>query len=96
MSKDREAILSSVSIKLVEDVLSVKDLLPRYSYQFESAKLPSEESEAMYNNLVDFLFTNEELPVNENYTNREDYVKGFQRALAIVKLWIDSMYLEDK
>lgn len=32
MSKDREAILSSVSIKLVEDVLSVKDLLPRYSY----------------------------------------------------------------
>ena len=50
----------------------------------------------MYNNLVDFLFTNEELPVNENYTNREDYVKGFQRALAIVKLWIDSMYLGDK
>lgn len=83
-----------VAIRLVETPLTISGMLPAYYYQFQ-AGIVSEEATQMYNELVEFLNTNEELVVNEPVNSREDYVKGFQKALAMTKLWIDSIYLQN-
>lgn len=82
-----------VAIKLVESPLTIRNMLPAYYYQFQAGDIP-EEAKKMYENLVDFLVTNEELAVNEPVISREDYIKGFQKALAMTRLWIDSIYLQ--
>lgn len=46
----------------------------------------------MYSELVDFLSTNEELALM-NIADKTEYSNGFKRAIAMVKLWIDSIYL---
>lgn len=86
-------IEQGVAIKLVENPLTIRNMLPTYYYQFQEAEIP-EEAKNMYESLVDFLVTNEELAVNEPVISREDYVKGYQKALAMTRLWIDSIYLQ--
>ena len=48
----------------------------------------------MYQSFIDFLVTNEELVINEPTISRDDYIKGFQKSLAMLKLWMDSIYLQ--
>lgn len=92
---ERTPIISEqqVAIKLVESPLTIRNLLPNYFYQFESVEV-SQESAEMYQSFIDFLVTNEELVVNEPTISREDYIKGFQKSLAMLKLWMDSIYLQ--
>lgn len=93
---ERTPILSlenQVSVKLIEKPLTVRDLLPPYQYQFQTGEI-SEESTHMYEDFIDFLVTNEELIFNESMISREDYVKGFQKSLAMIRLWMDSIYLK--
>lgn len=92
---ERQPIITEpeeIAVKMIQNPLVLKDLLPDYSFQFQSGEV-SEESKEMYNELVEFLNTNEELAFPENINSREDYIKGFQRAIALTKLWIDSIYL---
>ena len=84
-----------VNVRLVQSPLSVAELFPDYRYEFESQHI-APESQNMFNNLAEFIHTNEELAVSTDYTSREDYVKGFQKALAITRLWIDSIYLDSE
>lgn len=87
-----------IAIQLVQEPITIKNLLPNYSYQFQSAEIP-DEAKQMYEELVEFFRTNEELAVpDKSVTSDESYIKGFQKAVALTRLWIDSIYLtgEDK
>lgn len=95
---ERQPIITEQSevaaIKLVQSPLTASELLPKYMYQLQSGVI-SEEAKNMYSELTDFLLTNEELAVDLGNSDRDDYVKGFQKAIALVRLWIDSIYLEN-
>ncbi len=92
---ERQPIISQkeVSVKLVQLPLEIKDMFPNYRYELQNGEI-SEESSQMYTELLEFLTTNKELILGEPVVSREDYVKGFQRAIALVRLWIDSIYLD--
>ena len=93
---ERQPIVSKseeeIAIKLIQQPLTLKDLLPKYQFQFQDISVPIEATN-MYSELVDFLTTNEELAFMSSQP-QEEYVKGFQRALSMVRLWIDSIYLD--
>ena len=69
------------------------DLLPKYRYEFQSITIP-EESNQMYQSLIEFIETNQSLALSGEITDA--YQKGFQNCLALVRLWVDSLYLENK
>lgn len=93
---ERQPIISQqeeLSIKLVQKPLSLQDMLPKYQYQLQDVQV-SEEARHMYEELINFLGTNEEL-IFQNVNSQDDYIKGFQRAMAMVRLWVDSIYVND-
>ena len=68
----------------------IRDLMPKYRYEFQGLSL-GEEPNNMYNSLIDFLETNESLAIDDSIT--EDYIKGFQKSLALTRLWLESLYI---
>lgn len=76
---------------MVQTAPSFQDLLPDYQYQFQNVP-SSDEAVLMYQSLVDFMETNSELALN-GIEDKDEYKKGFKRAVALVRLWIDSLYL---
>lgn len=94
---ERHPIISNkggeVAVKLVQNPLIIENMFPNYRYEFQNGQI-SEDAQHMYTELSDFIKTNEELVLNEPIMSREDYVKGFQRAMALTRLWIDSIYLK--
>lgn len=86
---------TEVAVKLVENPLTYSDLLPNYRFQYQSGEV-SEEADQMFLELVEFVKVNEDLalPDNDNPMYREGWVKGFKKALALTRLWIDSIYLQ--
>ena len=90
---DRHPIITeNLSVVMVQNATTVTDLLPDYQFQFQNTP-PSEEAERMFSSLVDFVQTNEEMAVM-NIETKDEYVKGFKRALALTRLWMNSLYLE--
>lgn len=93
---ERQSIVSetaAVAIQMIQEPTTIKDLLPNYSYQFQSVEIPAEAA-SMYEELIEFFRTNEELAVPDNsVVSGESYIKGFQRAMALTRLWIDSIYV---
>lgn len=84
---------AAVAIQMVQEPITIKDLLPKYSYQFQNTEIPAEAA-SMYEELLEFFSTNEELAMpNESVMSEESYIKGFQKAMALTRLWIDSIYL---
>ena len=77
------------SVAMVKLPPIVESLYPDYRYQFQSKEVP-EEADHMYSKLQDFIKTNSELVQN----NQDSFSSGFKNALAIVRLWIDSIYVE--
>ena len=92
---ERQPIISQkeVSVKLIQLPLEISDMFPNYKYELQNGEV-SKESSQMYTELLEFLTTNKELILGEPVVSREDYVKGFQRAIALTRLWIDSIYLD--
>lgn len=89
----RTPIISpELEVVLVQTAPSFQDLLPDYQYQFQNVP-SSDEAVLMYQSLVDFMETNSELALN-GIEDKDEYKKGFKRAVALVRLWIDSLYLE--
>lgn len=82
-----------VPIKYVPAQLELTDFLPRYRYQFES--VVPEEADQMYNSFVGFLNENAEFLTDESVPDSytQPYTAGFQRAVALFRLWIDSVYV---
>lgn len=89
---ERNPIISekTATIKLVQAPPDIKNLFPAYRYEFQSREV-SEESEHMYKELLDFIDTNKELALDGAGT---EYNAGFQKALALIRLWIDSIYIK--
>ena len=92
---DRQPIVSNTEghdISLVQLPLTVDELVPKYQYKL-SDSVP-DESTGIYLTLTEFLRENPELATQFDFTTREDYVHGFTNAMAIVRLWIDSLYVQ--
>ena len=84
---------AAVAIQMVQEPITIKDLLPKYSYQFQQVEIPAEAA-SMYEELIEFFRTNEELAVpDKSVADEESYIKGFQKAMALTRLWVDSIYL---
>ena len=81
-------------IVMVQTQPTIHDLIPDYQYQFQS-DTPDEEANHMYAELIDFLSTNEGLAIMD-ISDKAEYSKGFKRAIAMVRLWIDSIYLHTR
>lgn len=94
MIERKPIITEPKQIVMVQSPPTVHDLIPDYQFQFQDTP-QHEESTKMYDDLVDFISTNEELAVMD-INIKDEYCKGFKRALSMVRLWIDSMYITDK
>lgn len=79
------------SVRLVHNPPTMEDLLPNYRYEFQGCNV-SEEAYNMYEELLEFLRTNSELALEPSL--HDEYIKGFKRAIALTRLWIDSIYLK--
>lgn len=91
----RTPIISpELEVVLVQIAPAFQELLPDYQYQFQNVP-SSEEATLMYQSLVEFLETNHELALS-GIENKDEYKKGFKRAIALVRLWIDSLYLGEE
>lgn len=91
---DRQPIVSdSLNVVMIQNATTATDLLPDYQFQFQG-KPPFEEAENMFGSLVEFIQTNEEMAV-ANIETKDEYIKGFKRALALTRLWMNSLYLTD-
>ena len=80
-------------IILLKEKPSIQDLIPKYRYEFQNLIINS-ESTNMYESLIDFLKTNEYLAIEESGLT-DEYIKGFQKSLALIRLWLDSLYLDN-
>ena len=89
----RVPISAEVEVVMVQNPPTFQELLPDYHYQFNNTPT-SPEAAAMYQSLVEFLTTNGELALT-GIEVKDEYIKGFKRAIALVRLWVDSMYLGD-
>ena len=81
----------NLNVVMVQNATTFNDLLPDYQFQFQGRQ-PSQEAESMFASLVDFIQTNEEMAVM-NIETKDEYIKGFKRALALTRLWMNSLYL---
>lgn len=87
----RTPIQNALDVVLVQNKPTIQKLLPDYQYQFQNIP-QSTDATAMYQSLVEFLETNEELALSYE---QNSYTEGFQRAVALTRLWIDSIYLQE-
>ena len=78
-------------ITVVQPPPSIKDMLPEYQYQFVDQSVSS-ESAGMYQSLVEFLTENEEFVLQNS---NPQYALGFKQAIALTRLWLDSLYIGD-
>ena len=82
-----------MSVRLIHERPTLDSLLPDYRYEFTSQEVSS-DAESMYSSLLDFLTTNQQLALDMGNDDIRAYSDGFRRSVALVRLWIDSMYIE--
>ena len=70
---------------------TVESLIPEYRYKFETAKVPT-EADQMYESLLQFIRQNTDLIQSDQNT----FTEGFKNSLAVIPLFIDSIYLESQ
>lgn len=80
------------NVTKVYDGLTVSDVFPKYSYQFEGLQ-EHEQAKAMYASLQNFIAENTGL-LPANIT--EAYATPFADAMAIVRLWLSSLYIGEQ
>lgn len=79
-------------IAIVNSPLTFSELIPTYAYQFQDVEIPK-DSYKRYLALLEFMEENFNL-IEEPHQFREEYINGYKKALAITRLWIDSLYVE--
>ena len=92
--KRQPIITEPKQIVMVQSQPTIHDLIPDYQYQFQD-EVPDREAAHMYSELLEFLSTNVDLAL-VNINDKTEYSNGFKKAIAMVKLWIDSIYLRTK
>lgn len=85
-----------LNVVTVGNPLDIRDFMPRKGYKFDGATIGS-ESEDLKEMFKKFLEENAELVSTDMISESEPdgYVHGFRNAVAILHLWIDSMYITD-
>lgn len=96
ITTDNPTSIPKIDIVTVIKPLSVQDFLPRVEYLLKGASVSSEAKD-LQSMLQAFLEENKELINNgEEFKSDSDmrlFTDGFRNALAIVNLWIDSLYI---
>lgn len=96
ITTDNSASIPKIDIVTVMKPLDVRDFLPRVEYLLKGASISSEAKD-LQNMLQLFIGENKELINNgTEFKNDNDmrlFTDGFRNALAIVNLWIDSLYI---
>ena len=85
-----------LNVVAVGNPWDIRDFMPRKGYKFDGAVV-STESDDLKEMFKVFLEENAEL-VNSDITTESDtegYIHGFRNAVAILHLWIDSMYITE-
>lgn len=73
---------------------TVKDYFPNYSYEYEHKDI-EQESNAMIDDLHNFIENNSDLAISQYSSKDEEaIIEGFGRAIALVELYIKTMYIE--
>lgn len=73
---------------------TVKDYFPNYSYEYEHKDI-EQESQAMIDDLHNFIENNSDLAISQYSSKDEEaIIEGFGRAIALVELYIKTMYIE--
>lgn len=73
---------------------TVKDYFPNYSYEYEHKDI-EQESKAMIDDLHNFIENNSDLAISQYSSKDEEaIIEGFGRAIALVELYIKTMYIE--
>lgn len=83
---------AEVQVRLVQNPIDINQLFPDYRYELQNTEV-SQEASQMSESLFEFIRTNADIAIDDTTSDKEAYVKGFQRAVAIARLWIDSMYI---
>lgn len=74
---------------------TVLDYLPNYSYDYDHTDI-NQESNTMIDSLHEFIKNNSELAISQYSCKDQDaIIEGFARAIAIVELYIKTMYIEE-
>lgn len=88
--------IPKIDIVSVMKPLDVHDFLPKMEYMLQGATVSSEAKD-LQKMLESFLGENQELINNgsefKDNAEMKSFIEGFRNALAIVNLWIDSLYI---
>lgn len=80
-----------VTIEFIPAKMELDDFLPKYEYILKGKEV-SDDSKYMKESLVGFLALNQELIIHPQ-GDTDEYIRGFKQAIAITKLWLDSIYV---
>lgn len=74
---------------------TIEDYLPKYSYDYDSVNINNEYKD-MIDDLHNFIRDNDILAIDDySCKDKEAIIEGFSRALALVELYIKTMYIEE-
>ena len=96
ISAEQPTPIPKIDIIPVMKPLDVHDFLPKMEYLLKGASVSSEAKD-LQKMLEAFLGENQELINNglefKDNAEMKSFTEGFRNALAIVNLWIDSLYI---
>lgn len=92
---DTEKSENNLYIIKTKKPYTVKDYFPNYSYEYEHKDI-EQESSAMIEDFHNFIENNSDLAISQYSSKDEEaIIEGFARAIALVELYIKTMYIEE-
>lgn len=85
--------LKEYDVIVTQEGVTFKDLIPKIRYEFYPKRPVPDEATNMYHSLLDFMETNQSLVLTGNTS--WEFVEGFSQSLALVRFWIESLYVEE-
>lgn len=94
-TSDTEKSENNLYIVKTKKPYTVKDYFPNYSYEYEHKDI-EQESSTMIEDLHNFIENNSDLAISQYSSKDEEaIIEGFSRAIALVELYIKTMYIEE-
>lgn len=92
---DEQEIREGLTIVKHKKPYTIEDYLPKYSYDYDLVKVDN-EYKSMIDDLHAFIRNNYRLAIDDySCKDKEAIIEGFSRALALVELYIKTMYIEE-
>lgn len=82
---------ADVQVQVLQEPVGLARVTPDYRYGITNYNVEPEADE-MWADLMRFLAENESM-IPKDVSSTADYVEGFKRSLALVRLWIDGIYV---